>query len=195
MSTAAAAAAKLYETIEAKPAIDSASITGLRLPRESLRGELAFRHVDFRYPARPDRPVFSDLSVTFAARQVTAICGESGAGKSSAIALIERFYDYHGGDITLDGVSIRDLNLRWLRGQIGLVQQEPVLLSGTVYDNVVSGLMETPFENAPDEEKRLLAVEACKKANAHAFVSSLPEGYDTRIGERGVRSLRSDAVH
>ena len=112
--------------------------------------------------------------------------GASGSGKSTVVALIERFYDPVNGSVKLDGVNIKDLNLKWLRSQIGFVMQEPMLFSTTVRDNVAQGLINTKWEQASKDEQFVLIKEACIKANAHTFVRQLPNGYDTLVGERGL---------
>ena len=181
-----AAAAKLFATIDRIPAIDSEDPSGLK--PEHVNGEITFEHVNFNYPSRPDVPVVSDLSITFPAGKMCALVGASGSGKSTVVALIERFYDPlpdNGGCVKLDGVDLRQLNLKWLRRQIGLVSQEPVLFATTIRGNVAHGLIGTPWENASEGEKDRLIQEACKKANAHGFISKLPLGYDTVVGERG----------
>ena len=101
------------------------------------------------------------------------------------ISLVERFYDPLSGSVLLDGVDIRNLNLKWLRSQIGLVSQEPTLFATTIRGNVEHGLINTPHQNASPEEKLRLVKEACIKANADGFISKLPLGYDTLVGERG----------
>ncbi|KAI0375403.1 multidrug resistance protein 1 [Pilatotrama ljubarskyi] len=183
VAQACGAAAKLYETIERVPPIDSASEAGLK--RESCTGEISFEHVDFNYPSRPDVPVLRDLSITFPVGKISALVGASGSGKSTVISLIERFYDPLKGLVKLDGVDVKDLNIKWLRSQIGLVAQEPVLFSTTIKANVAHGLIGTRYENAREEEKLRLVKEACVMANADGFISKLPSGYDTVVGERG----------
>lgn len=111
--------------------------------------------------------------------------GASGSGKSTVISLVERFYDPLSGVVRMDGIDLKELNVRWLRGQIGLVSQEPVLFATSIKNNVAHGLVGTQWENAPEEEKFGLIKEACIKANADGFVSKLPDGYDTLVGERG----------
>ncbi|KAI0652270.1 multidrug resistance protein 1 [Trametes meyenii] len=180
---ACGAAAKLYETIDRVPPIDSASTAGLK-PEECI-GEISIEHVDFNYPSRPDVPVLKDLSITFPVGKTSALVGASGSGKSTIISLIERFYDPLSGDVRLDGVDLRELNVKWLRSQIGLVSQEPVLFSASIRSNVAHGLIGTLYEDAPEEQKFRLVKEACVKANADGFVSKLPEGYNTVVGERG----------
>ncbi|KAH9858203.1 P-loop containing nucleoside triphosphate hydrolase protein [Lenzites betulinus] len=180
---ACGAAAKLYATIERVPSIDSASPEGLT--PDTCTGEVTFENVDFNYPSRPDVAILKDLSITFPAGKTSALVGASGSGKSTIIALTERFYDPLSGVVKLDGVDIKTLNIRWLRSQIGLVSQEPVLFSTTIRNNVAHGLIGTQYEHAPEDEKLRLVKEACIMANADGFVSKLPEGYDTVVGERG----------
>lgn len=116
---------------------------------------------------------------------LTAAQGQSGSGKSTVIALIERWYNIQSGSILLDGRPIDELNLRWLRRNIRLVQQEPVLFQGTVFENIRYGLVGTRWENDTRENQMELVQEACGIAFAHDFISNLPHGYDTKIGERG----------
>jgi len=181
--SARGAAAKLFATIDRVPSIDSASEEGVK-PSKVI-GEITFENVDFNYPSRPDVQVVKDLTLTFPAGKTTALVGASGSGKSTIISLVERFYDPLAGCVCLDGLDIRDLNLKWLRSQIGLVSQEPILFSTTVRQNVEHGLVGTPHQNASPEEKLRFVREACIKANADGFISKLPSGYDTVVGERG----------
>ncbi|KAK3144585.1 hypothetical protein QOZ80_4AG0315030 [Eleusine coracana subsp. coracana] len=145
---------------------------------EKVRGEIDFRHVDFAYPTRPDVMVFKDFSLRIRAGSSQALVGASGSGKSTVIALIERFYDPLAGKVMLDGKDIRRLNLKSLRLRIGLVQQEPVLFATSIMENIAYGK-----DGATEEE----VVEAAKVANVHGFVSALPDGYRTPVGERGVQ--------
>ncbi|KMS99218.1 hypothetical protein BVRB_2g046570 [Beta vulgaris subsp. vulgaris] len=147
-------------------------------PVESIRGDIEFRHVDFSYPTRPDVLVFQDFNLRIRAGQSQALVGASGSGKSSVIALIERFYDPSAGKVMIDGKDIRRLNLKSLRLKIGLVQQEPALFASSIFDNIVYGK-----EGATEAE----VIEAARAANVHGFVSALPEGYKTTVGERGVQ--------
>ncbi|KAG7088358.1 hypothetical protein E1B28_012362 [Marasmius oreades] len=177
------AAAKLYATIDRIPDIDSANPDGLK--PSSVSGEISLEHIKFAYPSRPDVTVVKDLSLTFRAGKTAALVGASGSGKSTVIALVERFYDPLEGAVKLDGNDLKSLNIKWLRSQIGLVSQEPTLFATTIRDNVAHGLINTPHEYASPEEKFKLIKEACVKANADSFISKLPEGYDTMVGERG----------
>ncbi|KAK9105034.1 hypothetical protein Scep_021878 [Stephania cephalantha] len=147
-------------------------------PVESICGEIELRHVDFAYPARPELTVFKDLNLRIRAGQSQALVGASGSGKSSVIALIERFYDPTAGKVMIDGKDIRRLNLKSLRLKIGLVQQEPALFAASILENISYGK-----EGATEDE----VMEAAKAANVHGFVSALPDGYKTPVGERGVQ--------
>lgn len=111
--------------------------------------------------------------------QTVALVGESGSGKSTVISLIERFYDPNSGNVLLDGVDIRKFKLSWLRQQMGLVSQEPILFNETIRSNIAYG------NQAGVTEEEIVA--ATRAANAHNFISSLPQGYDTSVGERGVQ--------
>ncbi|KAJ4960024.1 hypothetical protein NE237_019934 [Protea cynaroides] len=147
-------------------------------PVESIRGEIELRHIDFAYPARPELMVFKDLNLRIRAGQSQALVGASGSGKSSVIALIERFYDPLVGKVLIDGKDIRRLNLKSLRLKIGLVQQEPALFAASIFENIAYGK-----EGATETE----VIEAAQAANVHGFVSGLPDGYKTPVGERGVQ--------
>jgi ATP-binding cassette subfamily B (MDR/TAP) protein 1 len=180
------AAAKIFETIERVPLIDSASDEGLK--PDTVQGKIEFDRVTFTYPSRPDVPILKQpgLSLTFKAGETNALVGASGSGKSTIAALIMRFYDPTGGRVLLDGRDIRELNVRWLRQNIGLVSQEPTLFGRSVRANIETGLLGSPLENLPADEKLELVKAACIKANAHDFISELPNGYDTDVGERGM---------
>ncbi|KZV47509.1 ABC transporter B family member 19-like [Dorcoceras hygrometricum] len=145
---------------------------------ESIRGEIELRHVDFAYPSRPDVIIFKDFSLRIRAGQSQALVGASGSGKSSVIALIERFYDPISGKVMIDGKDIRRLNLKSLRLKIGLVQQEPALFASSILENIAYGR-----EGATEAQ----VIEAARAANVHTFVSGLPQGYKTPVGERGVQ--------
>ncbi|KAM0936370.1 putative ABC-type xenobiotic transporter [Dioscorea sansibarensis] len=145
---------------------------------DSIRGDIELRHVDFSYPSRPEVPIFKDFNIRVRAGHSQALVGASGSGKSTVIALIERFYDPNGGKVMIDGNDIRRLHLKSLRLKVGLVQQEPVLFATSIFDNIAYG------RDGPTEEE---VVDAAKTANVHGFVSALPDGYKTAVGERGVQ--------
>ena len=169
------AAKELLSRFDRVSRIDSTSEDGARLP--SVSGEISVRSVVFSYPTALDRPACRGYSLEIAAGQVVALCGPSGSGKSTLIALIQRFYDPQVGSLLLDGVDIRTLNLRWLRQQIGMVGQEPVLFEGTVAENVGYG------KEGVDQSE---IEEAARAANAHCFITrDLGAGYSTQVGLRG----------
>ncbi|XVF21987.1 hypothetical protein REPUB_Repub12eG0135900 [Reevesia pubescens] len=171
-----AAAFKMFETINRKPEIDPYDTRGKVL--EDIRGDVELRDVYFRYPARPDEQIFSGFSISIPSGTTTALVGQSGSGKSTVVSLIERFYDPQAGDVLIDGINLKDFQLRWIRGKIGLVSQEPVLFASSIRDNIAYGK-----EGATTEEIRA----ATELANASKFIDKLPQGLDTMVGEHGTQ--------
>ncbi|ANM66482.1 P-glycoprotein 3 [Arabidopsis thaliana] len=171
-----AAAYKMFETIERKPSIDAFDLNGKVL--EDIRGEIELRDVCFSYPARPMEEVFGGFSLLIPSGATAALVGESGSGKSSVISLIERFYDPSSGSVLIDGVNLKEFQLKWIRGKIGLVSQEPVLFSSSIMENIGYGK-----ENATVEEIQA----AAKLANAANFIDKLPRGLETLVGEHGTQ--------
>lgn len=182
-TTSVAAANKIYATIDRLSPLDPKSETGDILP--AVQGTIELENIRMIYPSRPEVTVMQDVSLRVPAGKTTALVGASGSGKSTIVGLVERFYDPIAGRVLLDGHSIADLNLRWLRQQISLVSQEPTLFATTIYGNIKHGLIGTEHENKPEEEIRQLIQGAAKMANAHDFITGLPEGYETNVGERG----------
>ncbi|KAL4795058.1 ATP-binding cassette multidrug transport protein [Aspergillus venezuelensis] len=180
---AASAAQFMWEVIDSKPAINGLSTKG-KCP-ESCCGDIKFSNISFSYPTRPQVQVLQDFNLTASANKTTALVGPSGSGKSTIAGLLERWYDPINGVITLDGVDIKELNIRWLRTYVRIVQQEPTLFNGTVFENVAYGLAGTEYINASRQEQLEMVVEACKAAYAHCFIENLPDGYNTQVGERG----------
>ncbi|XP_058098927.1 ABC transporter B family member 13 isoform X3 [Magnolia sinica] len=166
----------VFSILERRTAIESDD--PLSQPVIEIRGDVEFKDVGFRYPVRPDVPVFDGLNLQVPAGSSLAIVGPSGSGKSSVIALLMRFYDPIKGAVMIDGRDIRCLNLRTLRLRIGLVQQEPVLFSTTIYENILYGR---------DGASEIEIMKAAKAANAHGFISRMPDGYQTHVGERGIQ--------
>jgi ABC transporter fused permease/ATP-binding protein len=168
------ASARIFEILDTPPGI--ADAPGAQpLPR--VEGEIRFEHVSFSYQDR-DAAVVKDVSLHVAPGQVCALVGASGSGKTTLGRLLLRFYDPIEGRVTLDGHDLRDLQLDSLRGHMALVSQDPVLFSGSIRENIRYGRLE-----ATDGEVEA----AARAANAHDFIASFPQGYDTRVGERGVQ--------
>lgn len=156
--------------------IDSFSDSGAK-PSETI-GDIEFSDVDFHYPTRPDQKIFDGLSLKIKSGQTVALVGPSGGGKSTVVQLLERFYDPISGSVNLDNRNIKDLNVKWLRDQIGLVSQEPCLFARSVRENIAYG--------SPDATQDQIE-EAAKMANAHDFITSFPNGYDTQVGDKGAQ--------
>jgi len=173
-----AAAKAIFQLIDHKPEFDSSSPEGKMIDHETFEGKVELKDLKFRYPTRPDAKVLRGLNLTIKPGQVVALVGPSGCGKSSLISLIERFYDAEGGEVLIDGVDIKEYNIKSLRSQIGLVGQEPVLFSGSIAENIAYGKI-----GATQAEIE----EAAKAANAHKFITHFPKGYDTQVGEKGAQ--------
>lgn len=163
---------RVFELLAIKPTVEE-NIDAKTLP--SLSGKVEYRHVSFAY--KPGEPVIKDISLLALPGEAIALVGASGAGKTTFVNLLPRFYDPEVGEILLDGVDIRDVTLNSLRRQIGIVPQETIMFSGTIAQNIAFG--QDSFEMKAVEE-------AAKIANAHQFISSLRDGYHTWVGERGV---------
>ncbi|GAB5593893.1 hypothetical protein Unana1_08793 [Umbelopsis nana] len=176
VTSAMGAAYKIYNTIDRIPEIDPDSTTGAKL--DAVKGHIIFKNVMFKYPTRPDTTVLQNLNLDIKPGMTVAFCGPSGSGKSTSIQLIQRFYDALAGSVTLDGHNLKDLNVSWLRHQIGVVSQEPVLFNMSVKQNLLMG----SISGEVNEEE---IVAACMKANCHSFITQLPNGYDTIVGEHG----------
>ncbi|KAG1683926.1 hypothetical protein DVH05_012501 [Phytophthora capsici] len=170
------AAANVFKIIDRVPAIDATSTAGTVLPR--IDGDIHFTNLTFAYPSRPDASIYRDYNLSIRRGQTVALVGASGSGKSTAIALLERFYDPSSGVVTLDGHDVRSLSLPWLRDRISLVSQEPVLFSGTIADNIALG---KPGASRAEVEA------AARSANAFDFISNFPHGFDTEVGDRGAQ--------
>jgi ATP-binding cassette subfamily B protein len=175
LQRAAGATERLVDLLQADD-----PVTDLAAPRpvpRPVKGEIVFDAVRFAYPARPGIPALDDVSLTIRAGETVALVGPSGAGKTSIIQLIQRFYDPDAGRITLDGVSLADMSRHDFRRELSLVPQDPVIFAASARDNIRFGRLDA---TAAEIEA------AARAANAHAFITGLPEGYDTYVGERGV---------
>lgn len=159
-----------------KYVIDSSSDDGLK--PKSVDGNIVFSNVSFSYPTRPDQLVFDGFSLNIESGKTVALVGPSGSGKSTTVSLLERFYDPTAGSISLDGNDLRNINVGWLRDNIGLVSQEPVLFARTIRENISYGM---PTATEHD------IITVAKAANAHDFISNFPAGYDTQVGDKGAQ--------
>ena len=175
------AGARLFEIVdEPEDSDDPFSPKGDKL--ESISGKVEFKAIHFAYPTRPNAPVYYErdgrdgFTLDVPSKESVAFTGRSGCGKSTALQILLRFYRVSSGSVSLDSKSIYDLNVAWLRGNIGYVGQMPVLFNGSIRDNIKLGK-----PNATEAE----IVQACKAANAHDFISKLSNGYDTQIGVGG----------
>ena len=146
-------------------------------PLKDVHGRVCYEDVSFHY-SDDDTPVLSHVSFEIPAGKSIALVGPSGSGKTTICSLLPRFYDVTGGRITIDGKDVRTLSLKSLRSQIGMVQQDVYLFSGTIRDNIAYGKPGASMEEI---------IEAAKQANIHDFIQELPDGYDTFVGERGAR--------
>ncbi|KAI6700623.1 hypothetical protein NL676_014947 [Syzygium grande] len=175
-SEACSAGERIEEVIKRVPPIDPENMEGETI--RNLEGNIEFRHIEFAYPSRPANIIFRDFSLAVPSGKTLALVGGSGSGKSTIISLLQRFYDPLSGEILLDGIAINKLQIKWLRWQMGLVSQEPTLFATSIKENILFGK-----ENAEMKE----VIEAAKASNAHNFISQLPQGYDTQVGERGIQ--------
>lgn len=175
---AKAAAGRVFDVIDRRPEID---LNGGHTPSTTSQApSITFDNVHFSYPARPESLVLNGFSLTVKAGQVVALVGASGGGKTTVASLLARLYEIQQGSITYDGHDTRTLNPSWLRRQIGVVEQEPALFSGSVYDNIAYAK-----PGASEEE----VVQAAKDANAHEFIMNFENGYQTLVGQRGQSQL------
>ncbi|KAI4730273.1 multidrug resistance protein, partial [Aureobasidium sp. EXF-10728] len=183
VAKAASSAEELLEVIDRKSLLDPLEHKGER--PESIQGEIELNAINFAYPSRPDVRVLDDFSLRIAAKSTIALVGASGSGKSTIVGLMERWYEPDSGTIKIDERDVRDLDVQWLRTQVRFVQQEPVLFNTTIYQNVRLGLVGAA--DLPEDEIEARVVQACRDANADGFIRSLPEGYQTVVGERASR--------
>ncbi|XP_044328364.1 putative multidrug resistance protein [Triticum aestivum] len=173
---ASAAAARMRGMIEKLPPLKEAGKKGAT--KDVVRGQIVFKDVHFMYPSRPDTRVLNGVNLTMSEGATIGLVGGSGSGKSTVIALLQRFYRPDSGEILLDGDDIGSLNAEWLRSKIGLVSQEPVLFATSIRENILFG-----NETASPEQ----IIDAAKMANAHEFITKLPNGYDTHVGQFGTQ--------
>ncbi|XP_029333981.1 phosphatidylcholine translocator ABCB4 isoform X2 [Mus caroli] len=171
-------AAYLFSLFERQPLIDSYSGEGLW--PDKFEGSVTFNEVVFNYPTRANVPVLQGLSLEVKKGQTLALVGSSGCGKSTVVQLLERFYDPMAGSVLLDGQEAKKLNVQWLRAQLGIVSQEPILFDCSIAENIAYG-----------DNSRVVSrdeiVRAAKEANIHPFIETLPQKYNTRVGDKGTQ--------
>ncbi|KAI8878309.1 P-loop containing nucleoside triphosphate hydrolase protein [Backusella circina FSU 941] len=177
VSSAAGAAYKIFETIDRVPEINKQATGGI-VPTQ-LEGRIEFKNVKFHYPTRPDITILKNLDLVIKPGQTVAFVGPSGSGKSTSVQLLQRFYDPIQGQVCLDGHDLKQLDISWLRSQMGVVSQEPVLFNMSIRQNLLLGVPEGMHVTEED------LIRACTEANCHSFVSKLPDGYDTLVGDQG----------
>ncbi len=166
---------RLFELLDTEPEIkEQPAAVGL----PPLKGSIEFDNVSFAYSDHPDNKILDRISLSIRPGEILALVGPSGAGKTTMVNLIPRFYDPTDGQILIDSIDLKDVTLNSLRGQIGIVPQEALLFGGSVRENILYGRLD-----ATEEEIRAAAA----AANAHDFILELPEGYETVVGERGVK--------
>ena len=180
------AADKLYELIHHPYDIKS---SGGDRPTKEINGSLEVKNVKFRYPGKDELVLQGvSFSVDNEKNRVVALCGTSGCGKSSLISLVERFYDPEEGEVLFNGINIKELDPTWYHNQIAIVQQEPILFSGSIGENILYGL--EGIEGKTTDQLEDMMDEACKQASAYDFIHDkdlFPSCYDTIVGERGIK--------
>ncbi|KAH7856974.1 hypothetical protein Vadar_007449 [Vaccinium darrowii] len=173
---AKAAATRISEMIDQVSHVHIEDEKGETL--DQVRGDIEFKEIDFSYPSRPDTMILQEFNLIVKAGETIGLVGGSGSGKSTVISLLERFYDPIKGEILVDGCNIKNLHLRWLRSQMGLVNQEPILFATSINENIMFGDEGASMENV---------MAAAKAANVHNFITKLSKGYDTQVGQFGVQ--------
>jgi len=181
ITNASSAASELLITIDKASLLDPLSPDGLQ--PSTCTGDVQIRDLRFAYPTRPTAQVLQGLNLSIPAGKTTALVGPSGCGKSTLIGLLERWYQPASGSILVDGHDIAEYNTKWLRSNFRLVQQEPVLFQGTIFQNVAKGFVGEQH-HLSEEAQREAVREACTASNAQDFIEQLPEGYNTQVGER-----------
>ncbi|XP_043365314.1 ATP-dependent translocase ABCB1-like isoform X2 [Dermochelys coriacea] len=171
-------AAHLFMLFERAPLVDSYSDEGLK--PDTFEGNIAFKEVIFNYPARPDVQVLQGLNFKVEKGQTLALVGSSGCGKSTVVQLLERFYDPLDGEMLLDGQNANAFNIQWLRAHIGIVSQEPILFDCSIAENIAYG------DNSREVSSEEI-VNAARAANIHSFIDSLPNKYNTCVGDKGTQ--------
>lgn len=168
---ALAAAERILDILDAEPEPDN----GKGMKPTEIKGKIEFKNVNFSFDKT--KKTLSDINLTIEPGDIIGIVGTTGSGKSTLINLLMRFYDTYEGEILLDGINIRDIDMEYYRSRIGFVQQEPMMFSDTIFNNIAYGLPDAHVEQV---------IHAADVANAHEFIANQPDGYDSMLGERGV---------
>ncbi|KAM9339827.1 antigen peptide transporter 2a [Symphorus nematophorus] len=179
MLNSVGAAGKVFEYLDRKPQVSTEG----KLKPDQLTGNVSFQRVNFAYPTCLNKTVLQDFSLELKSGQMTALVGPSGEGKSTCVSLLERFYEPQDGEILLDNEPLKSYDHRFLHKKIAVVNQEPVLFSGSIRDNIAYGLADCSLDAIQ---------EAARKANCHDFIKQLEKGYDTEVGEGGGQLSKSE---
>ncbi|CAF5033230.1 unnamed protein product, partial [Rotaria sp. Silwood1] len=174
IASSVSGAEAFFDLFDRMPTIDNTSTKGQEL--DDFRGEIKFDQIKFIYPTRSTSIILNKFQLNIKPSQRVALVGASGCGKSTIIQLLERFYDVTSGQLLLDGIDIRKLNLHSVRSHFGLVSQEPILFDLTIAENIAYGLENVSMEHISN---------AARKANIHQFIEQLPQGYQTKVGLKG----------
>lgn len=173
--------AKIFKLLETTPKINNWVDNEGLVPSAGELDEINLEKLDFHYPNRPEVKVLNDLSLTIKKGQQVALVGSSGCGKSTVMQLLERYYDPDAGCVKVGVYDLKELNLHWLRSQIGIVSQEPVLFDMSIRENIMYG------DNSREDISQEEIEAAAKKANCHDFITALPQGYETNVGSKGTQ--------
>ncbi|OWF55459.1 Multidrug resistance protein 1 [Mizuhopecten yessoensis] len=177
-SKAKVAAAHIFALLDRVPSIDTESDAGSK--PVNFTSKISFGNTKFCYPSRPNVQVLQGLNLEISSGETLALVGASGCGKSTTVQLIERFYDPEDGEVKLDSYNLKDLNVQWLRSQVGIVSQEPILFDSSIAENIAYG-----------DNSRVVGMDeiisAARSANIHQFIDSLPNGYETNVGNKGTQ--------
>lgn len=180
----ASSATAVFRVIDRESPID-VTLPGGQDARD-IKGDIRLDNIRLVYPSRPDVSALRGFNLNIPAGKTTALVGPSGAGKTSIVGLLERFYNPIEGSITVDGVDIKDYNLASLRGRISIVSQEPILFSRSIRDNIAFGLPDDQVRSLSKEELDRLVNDAAVRAHAAGFIKQLPKGLDSIVGDRGI---------
>eukprot|EP00744_Colponema_vietnamica_P012726 GILI01017858.1.p1 GENE.GILI01017858.1~~GILI01017858.1.p1 ORF type:complete len:665 (-),score=189.84 GILI01017858.1:142-2136(-) len=182
------ASIRLFDILDRFDALEAQEKEAKRIIPESPAYQIALNNVTFAYPSRPEAIIYNNMSLTISPGKCTCIVGASGSGKSTMALLLMKLYASNEGTMTLDGLDVTDVDTNWLRSKVGYVGQEATLFGGTIAQNIAYGLGERNWDDPIDRWAYAAVTEASAGANAHDFITALPEGYDTFVGESG-RSL------